>query len=159
MYKAKGLILVVDDEQSIREIIARKLRSQFYYCLTAADGQEALDKALLHDFDVVLLDIRMPGMSGMEVLPKLVARHPSTAVIMVTAVPEIERIGEAIALGAYDYVTKPLNLNDLCMRVAKAVASSKLLSEKNKIVDPKSTFSSTVRKAATKYVDASGTRK
>jgi DNA-binding NtrC family response regulator len=122
-------ILTVDDEESIRDILCRKLQSLGYHCEIAADGNEALWKAFMQDFDLVLMDIKMPGMSGMEVLPKLATDHPDTCVIMLTAVSDIQTAVEAMKLGAYDYLTKPFNLDDLVMRVERALERRRLVLE------------------------------
>jgi len=66
MEKAKGIILIVDDEESIRDLLSTKLKADGYDCEVAADGNEALWKAFMKDFDIVLLDIKMPGLSRME---------------------------------------------------------------------------------------------
>jgi len=121
MEEAKGTILLVDDEESIRSGVSRKLQAEGYNCVTAADSKEALWKASMQDFDLILLDIRMPGMSGMEVLPQIIADHPDTGVVMITAVGDTQTAVEAIKLGAYDYVTKPFDVDDLVMRVERAL--------------------------------------
>ena len=127
MEKSKGSILIVDDEETVRRILRRRLEAELYDCVTASGGEDALDKTVSHDFDVVLLDILMPGLSGMEVLPKLVDRQPHTQVIMVTSVLDHDTIEEAMKLGAYDYVTKPLNLGDIVTRVEKALERKRCL--------------------------------
>jgi len=127
--EAKGTILIVDDEESIRDILSRKLQSKGYDCVVVADGSEALWKAFMQDFDLVLMDVRMPGLSGMEVLPKMVTDHPDTCVIMLTAVSDIQTAVEAMKLGAYDYLTKPFNMDDLVSKVAKALERRRLVLE------------------------------
>jgi DNA-binding response OmpR family regulator len=129
MEEAKGTILIVDDEEAIRGILSRKLESDGYDCEVAANGKEALWKAFMKDFDLVLMDIKMPGISGMEALPQIVTNHPDTCVIMMTAVADTETAVEAMKLGAYDYVTKPFDLDDLGMRVNKALERRKLVLE------------------------------
>jgi DNA-binding response OmpR family regulator len=129
MEQAIGTILIVDDEEAIRNILSRKLEVDGYYCEVAADGKEALWKAFMKDFDLVLMDIKMPGLSGMEALPQMVTNHPDTCVIMMTAVVDTETAVQAMRLGAYDYVTKPFDLDDLSMRVEKALERRKLLLE------------------------------
>jgi len=129
MDEHRTTILTVDDEESIRDIICRKLRSLGYHCEVASDGNEALWKAFMQDFDLVLMDIKMPGLSGMEVLPKLATDHPDTCVIMLTAVSDIQTAVEAMKLGAYDYLTKPFNLDDLVMRVERALERRRLTLE------------------------------
>jgi len=129
MEEAKGTILIVDDEEAIRGILSRKLETDGYNCEVAADGKEALWKAFMKDFDLVLMDVKMPGISGMEALPQIVTNHPDTCVIMMTAVVDTETAVEAMKLGAYDYVTKPFDLDDLGMRVYKALERRKLILE------------------------------
>jgi len=125
----KATILIVDDEDSIRDILCRKLESLGYDCVIAADGKEALWKTFMQDFDLVLMDIKMPGMSGMEVLPKMATDHPDTSVVMLTALSDIGTAVEAMKLGAYDYLTKPFNLDDLIMRVDRALERRRLILE------------------------------
>ncbi len=122
----RGSILIVDDEESLRDVLCRTLEAEWFHCVTASSGQEALDKAAIQDFDVVLLDILMPGLSGMDVLSVLAKRTPSPKVIMVTSVPDIDTVEEAMKLGAYDYVNKPVNLRDLVDRVQKALEDSRV---------------------------------
>ncbi|MCJ7769627.1 MAG: response regulator [Dehalococcoidales bacterium] len=129
MAENRGTILIVDDEESIRDILCRKLQSQGYYCVVAVDGNDALWKAFMQDFDLVIMDIKMPGMSGMEVLPKMVTDHPDICVIMLTAVSDIQTAVEAMKVGAYDYLTKPFNLDDLIMRVERALERRRLVLE------------------------------
>jgi len=129
MEEVRGAILVVDDEESIRAIITRRLEVDGYTCEVAADGKEALWKAFMKDFDLVLMDVKMPGISGMEALPQMVTNHPDTCVVMMTAVVDTETAVEAMKLGAYDYITKPFDLDDLGMRVEKALERRKLVLE------------------------------
>ena len=129
MEKAKGIILIVDDEESIRDLLSTKLKADGYDCEVAADGNEALWKAFMKDFDIVLLDIKMPGLSGMEVLSRIVIDHPDTSVVMVTAVLDTKTAVEAMRQGAYDYVTKPFNLDDLGARIKRALEKRRLILE------------------------------
>jgi DNA-binding NtrC family response regulator len=127
--EAKGTILVVDDEEAVRGIVSRKLRLDGYSCVEAADGEGALWQTFMQDFDLVLMDIKMPGLSGMEALPKMVMDHPDTCVVMITAVSDIQTAVEAMKLGAYDYLPKPFNLDDLVMRVERALERRRLVLE------------------------------
>jgi DNA-binding response OmpR family regulator len=130
MEEDKLTVLIVDDEESIRSILSRKLESDGYYCEVAADGKEALRKFSMRSFDLVLLDISMPGLSGMEVLRRLTADHPDTCVIMITAASDIRRHIEALKLGAYDYVSKPFDLDDVSARVKRALEIRRLVLKK-----------------------------
>ena len=115
-----GRILVVDDESVVRETLERFLRPHGYEFVVASHGQEALGSAALQRFEVVFLDIMMPGLSGMETLKELLECSPDTSVIMITGVAEMETAVKAMRLGAYDYVTKPFDMKDLLVRVEKA---------------------------------------
>jgi DNA-binding response OmpR family regulator len=129
MEKTGGMILVVDDEESIRAVLCRKLKAEGYYCDVAADGNEALREVSAKDFDLVLMDIKMPGLSGMEVLSHLVTERPDICVLMITAVLDTKTAVEAMRLGAYDYVTKPFDIDDVSMRVRRALQRRRLLLE------------------------------
>jgi len=129
MEETRWMILIVDDEESIRDILYRKLKAEGYYCDVAADGKEALRKASAKNFDLVLMDIKMPGLSGMEVLSQLITERPHISVVMITAVVDTKTAVEAMKLGAYDYVTKPFDLDDLGMRVRRALERRRLVLE------------------------------
>lgn len=126
-------VLVVDDDPAVRSVVCRKMQGEGYDCTTATDGRDALEKAKSDNFDIVLLDIKMPGPSGMEVLPQIVNEHPDTCVVMITATIDTQTAVEAMKLGAYDYVTKPFNLDDLGIRVEKALERKKLLKENQEL--------------------------
>ncbi|MBM3157571.1 MAG: response regulator [Chloroflexi bacterium] len=129
MEEYKGSVLVVDDEESIRGLLCRKLEADGFYCEAATDGKDALWKAFMKDFDLVLMDVKMPGMSGMEALGKIVTDHPDTSVVMITALVDAHTAVEAMKLGAYDYITKPFDLEDLNMRVKRALERRMLVQE------------------------------
>ena len=114
-------VLVVDDEENVRNIVQLVLTEAGYSVVTAANGQEALDKMSQLAVGVVFLDIKMPGMSGMEVLQQLTANWPDTCVIMVTAVGDAQTAVEAMKLGAYDYITKPFNREDMILKLQGAI--------------------------------------
>jgi len=125
----KGSVLIVDDEESTRRMLLHALSRECYYCVTASCALDALDKSAMSDFDVVLLDVTMPGTSGIDVLPKLKERCHDTQVIMVVSTLDSKAIEESIHLGAYDYITKPLNIPDLVLRVESAMASKRVSTE------------------------------
>lgn len=123
----KVKILVVDDEDSIRNIIARKLEMDGYHCVTASNAREAVETAAKHSFDLVLTDVKMPGMSGIELLSKLVNDYPDTGVMMITAMTDAHTAVDAMKLGAYDYITKPFDLDALSIKVERALEKKQLL--------------------------------
>ena len=114
-------VLVVDDEEAVRDLLQRILEGAGYQVTTAADGKEALYKVSLGEAKVVLLDIKMPEMSGIEALSKLTADSPDTCVIMVTSVVDTETAVEAMKLGASDYITKPFDRDDVLQKVLGAI--------------------------------------
>ncbi len=119
-------VLVVDDEEAVRNLLERVLKEAGYDVVSAANSQEALNKVSNLKVRILLLDVNMPGMSGIEMLRKLTADYPDICVIMATAVADTKTAIEAMTLGAYDYITKPFNRDDLVMRVRKAIEKFEL---------------------------------
>ena len=126
MAEERKRVLVVDDENSVLDLLSRTLEGAGYEVFTATDGQDAFGKVLQHRIGVVLLDITMPGMSGMEVLKQITDHWPDTCVIMVTATADTGTAVEAMKMGAYDYITKPFNRDDVILRVNKAIEKRNL---------------------------------
>jgi len=124
-------VLVVDDEEAVRNVLRRTLEGAGYQVITAANGQDALEQVSRQEIEVALLDIKMPGMSGTEVLDKLTADWPDICVIMVTAVTDTQTAVEAMKMGAYDYISKPFNQDDLVLKVQRAI-ERRALQLKNK---------------------------
>ncbi len=126
-------ILVVDDDQDLRENLVEVLDNAGFTPDSASDGDEAIDKLINNEFDLVLLDSIMPGMDGMEVLPLIKRRFPQIKVIMLTAFSTVDGAVEAMRKGADDYLTKPFKINVLlvavrrCLEEAKFVACDELL--------------------------------
>src|SRR5665811_1444260 len=120
-------ILVVDDENTIREILQRTLESEGYQVDIAADAAEALTMMDGCAFDMVLSDIMMPGMSGVELLKEIKELCHDTAVIMVTAVADTHTAINAMKQGASDYVTKPFNLVEVILSVNRALENKALV--------------------------------
>ena len=106
-------VLVVDDEPDAVELLTEFLRAKGYEVITASDGEEALRKVKEDRPHLILLDVRMPKLNGMEVLRLVREIDREVGVIMVTAVNEEETGREALKLGAFDYITKPLDLKYL----------------------------------------------
>ena len=109
----KRSILVVDDERSVRDVIAMALQRKGYDVNTAATGMEALDKVSQKHYALMFLDIRMPGMSGLEVLSRMADKYPGTTVVMLTAVSGFQPRYEAVQHEAFAYLSKPCNLSEV----------------------------------------------
>ncbi len=112
-------ILLADDEPSIRLTVADALEDLGHRVTLAADGAEALDEIERHVFDVVISDIRMPKADGMTVFRRLRARSPNTDVILITAYAAVSDAVEALKEGAYDYLTKPFDIDEIKLRVSR----------------------------------------
>jgi len=119
-------ILIVDDEPAVRWLLHRKLMSRGYQCQEAGTGDEALDKIRSKPAALVILDIRMPGKSGVEILSEIKSDHPDIAVIIATALAEIDTAIHCMKQGAYDYILKPFNLDEVVLNVERALEKRKL---------------------------------
>lgn len=120
-------ILVVDDEPSVCFLLKEELsENKKFSVVTANDGAEALNHLLQKPFDVVLLDVRMPRMSGMDVLRFIKEHHPTTQVIMLSNYADVKTAIEATKLGAYDFVSKPYNREELFATVHRAIEHRRL---------------------------------
>jgi DNA-binding NtrC family response regulator len=127
-------ILVVDDEVLIRDMVQRGLTQIGGYLVEVAqNGQEAIEKIEKDIFDLVLTDLMMPEMSGMELLKLIKGTRPELMVIMMTAYGSIETAVEAMRVGANDYITKPVDINELLIHISKAQKENTLLKE-NKLL-------------------------
>jgi DNA-binding NtrC family response regulator len=120
----KTKILVVDDEEIVRLSHIRTLASVHCNVEVVRDGNEALRVMEQRPADVVLLDLRMPGMDGMAVLRTIKQRWPETEVVIITGYPTIETAKEAVRLGAYDYLAKPVGPDDV-INVANGAMTQK----------------------------------
>jgi DNA-binding NtrC family response regulator len=116
----RGTVLVVDDEPSVRASVRTILEGPCAI-LEAADGAEAMDVLGAHDVDLVMLDQRMPGEAGLDVLERVKAVDPTMAVVLVTAVHDVRTAVEALKRGAYDYLTKPFDVDDIVRVVRRAL--------------------------------------
>jgi DNA-binding NtrC family response regulator len=114
-------ILIVDDEQIIRESLGFVLRKEGYHVEEASNGVEALRKHEEQPFDVVITDIEMPEMRGIELLERISQRSPQTFVVVITAFGSIETAIQALRKGAYDYILKPIDFDDLLHRIKKLI--------------------------------------
>lgn len=123
MGEKRGNVLVVDDDQSIREVLADFLNEQGFEVTGAAGGAEALARIGERPPDVVLLDIRMPGMDGLETLRRIREVNTTTPVLMITGNDDAETARETLRLGAFDCVSKPFDFAYLERAVHKMLAS------------------------------------
>ena len=121
---ANTRILVADDEKSIRLTIKQALSTQGYDVNVAVDGSTALEKLEESPVDLLLLDIQMPGMDGIEVLQRAMAQQPSLKVIMVSAHGSIDNAVDAMKLGAADYLQKPFTPSELRETVERVLNPS-----------------------------------
>jgi DNA-binding NtrC family response regulator len=122
-------VLVVDDDPSLRQTIEVIVRAAGMSPLVASTGEEALEICEKQGVDVVLLDVQLPGMSGLKVLSRLAERQPDVGVIMVSVVKEIPVAVEAIKLGALDYITKDFSPTELSARITKSLEQLKAVRE------------------------------
>lgn len=122
-------VLVVDDEKNIREGLGRALELDGYEVFLASDGEEALQTIQRGGVDLVITDLRMPRMSGEELLKSVAAKYPSVPVIVLTGHGTIENAVNAMRIGAYDFITKPINLDHLSMLVKRALGNRMLALE------------------------------
>ncbi|MCH7823359.1 MAG: sigma-54-dependent Fis family transcriptional regulator [Acidobacteria bacterium] len=126
-------ILIVDDEQSMRQMVAIALRQEGYEVVVAEDGEVASRELQASKVDVVVSDIKMPGFDGIELLRFARENSPGTEVILMTAYTSTESAIEALRLGAYDYISKPFEIDDLKVTVERALERGELRSQ-NKLL-------------------------
>jgi putative two-component system response regulator len=119
-------ILVVDDEAMVRRLLCQKLSQEGYQCDEASGADQALDKLREAPVELVILDIKMPGKSGVELLPEIKAGYPDTAVIMATALTDVNIVTQCMKQGAYDYICKPFDLSEVVMSVEGVLNKRKL---------------------------------
>lgn len=122
-------ILVVDDEPMVRVSLTNWLREENYFAHAVADGPSALAVMREEKWDIVLLDYKMPGMDGIEVLRQIKAISPQTVVLMMTAYATISNSVQAMKEGAYDYIVKPLDVEELMLMLRKIVEHQQLITE------------------------------
>lgn len=121
----KTRVLVVDDMEVVRRSYIRSLADIYCNVETVADGEEALRVMEQRPADVVLLDLRMPGMDGMTVLKEIKQKWPDTEVVIITGYPSVETAKEAVRLGAFDYLSKPLGPDEVVSVASGAMTQKK----------------------------------
>jgi two-component system response regulator HydG len=127
--KTAYTILIVDDDQGHRTMLRTLITGWGYKTTEAGDGQEAIEKAHEQAFDLILMDIRMIKVSGLEALTEIKAYNPAIPVIIMTAYASVETAVEALKKGAYDYLTKPLDFDELRLTIDRAMDHSQLRAE------------------------------
>jgi putative two-component system response regulator len=121
--------LIVDDEPRLRQVLVHLMRNDGFTCLEAGNGEEALAQLEGQPMTLVMSDLRMPKMDGLELLRRVRGRWPDTAVVMITAVADVEVAVSCLAIGAMDYLTKPFHLEEVRARVAQALEKRRLVME------------------------------
>lgn len=122
----KSRILVVDDEESIREFLEIMLKKEGYEITLAEDGQKAKDLLLKKSFDMVISDLQMPNVTGIELLRHVKESYPEIVFMMITAFGTTDTAVEAMKLGAYDYITKPFKIDEVRLNILNALRSKNL---------------------------------
>lgn len=123
---ARPRCVVADDEPRLRQVLCRLMRLDGFDCVEAGTGVEALAAVREHPTALLLSDLRMPRMDGFELLGHMREHHPDTAVVMITAVSDVDMAVRALASGATDYLTKPFHLDEVSARVAQALDRQRL---------------------------------
>lgn len=122
-------ILLIDDDASLRRVLAHHLTEAGYQVLTAANGKEGLEVFTENQVEMVITDIQMPELNGLELMQRISVMSPDVVVLVITAHGSIETAVEAMKLGAYDYITKPFNREELLLTVAKGLEHTALVRE------------------------------
>ncbi|RPJ59135.1 MAG: sigma-54-dependent Fis family transcriptional regulator [Acidobacteria bacterium] len=133
--KPKARILIVDDELIVRKSLASWFQEEGYSVDVAESGKQTLEKLVENDWDIFLLDIKMPGMDGLELQRRIKEIHPEASVIIMTAYASVETAVEAMKQGAYDYIVKPFEPDDLEHMVRNATERKQLMTANSQLRD------------------------
>lgn len=128
-------ILVVDDEESLREMLQEFLEEEGMLVELAQNGREALEKLHSLSLDLVLLDLRMPGMNGIEILQEIKKEEPELPVVVITAYGSIDNAVETLKMGAFDFITKPFKLEELQNAISRALEVERLKRERQYLLE------------------------
>src|SRR5512145_2792455 len=126
-------LLIADDDRAMRAMLSSLFKERGLWVAEAASAEAALTLAAEHDFDVVLSDVRMPGLSGVELVGKLRRLRPGTPVVLMTAFGSIDSAVEAMRTGAFDYLTKPFDPDAVILAVERALAHRALALENEQL--------------------------
>ena len=130
MNQDNSRILIVDDQKHIRDPLAEGLRQTgSYECVTAENADRALQELERLEIDLIILDINMPGKSGMDLLPLIRGQYPDVAVVMLSGQDDLSTAVWAMREGAYDYAAKPVTIGELIIRVENALSRRRLVLE------------------------------
>ncbi len=121
-----GRVMVVDDEENIREVLSNYLDSLGYEVVTASDGEDALRKFEIGGYDLIISDLLMPTIDGLELLKAVREKDRDVIFLMITGYPSIETAVDAIKQGAYDYITKPFHMEDVKIRIERSFEKKNL---------------------------------
>ncbi len=144
MVDHRGTVLVVEDESSMRSLLEMALGRAGYAITVVSSAEEALEKLKDRTFDVILSDLRLPGMDGLELLRTCRSRFSSTQFVLMTAYATVESAMEAVREGAFDYIKKPFKLEELELTVWRALEQSRLMDEHRRLKEMASGYSSVV---------------
>jgi DNA-binding NtrC family response regulator len=128
----KADILLVDDEEQFLKVLSQRMEGRGLKVDTSTSGEEALKKVEGKEFDAIILDLAMPGISGIETLKRIRSQHPDMQIIMLTGHGSVEKGVEAIKAGAVDFLEKPADLNKIMAKIAEAKNKRILLVEKKR---------------------------
>ena len=126
-------VLIIDDEEGIRTSLSLFLEDEGYAVRGAADAEWALTAVGSEAFDIIVCDVRMPGRDGLDLLPDLIRAQPDATVLMMSAYGELEQSLEAVRLGAYDYLAKPFQPDELLLTIRKAEERERLRRENRRL--------------------------
>src|SRR5882672_3741837 len=129
MLPERKQVLIVDDEPNLRKILSAQLSRDGYDVLTAEDGEEGLQLLREHHIDLVVTDLKMPKVDGMTLLREALREDPELPIVMITAHGTVDTAVEALKLGAFDYLTKPFDKDEVRQIVGKALRTRELAGE------------------------------
>jgi two-component system response regulator PilR (NtrC family) len=141
-------ILVVDDEKSLREVMSIMLKRAGYEVTEASDGEQAIGQVNKEIYDLVITDLRMPKADGMDVLKAVKSSSPETVVLVVTAFGTADSAVEAMKQGAYDYLTKPFQVDEVQLIIRNALEKRRLTTENMLVEAPMPRISVAMTRAA-----------